>query len=262
MLEITTAQLNYWLTAFMWPFIRVLAFIAAAPVFRHSSMPRIPQIGIAALFTIAIVPSLPPLPNVPFISYAGIWLVVQQILIGVSLGFVVRLVFSAIQMAASFISFQMGLSFATFFSPDSGGSTMVLARFFDLIALMLFLALNGHLYMLEVLANTFTLLPIGATALNASAWNTIAMWGSLLFSAGLLLALPLITALLITNLAMGILNRAAPQLTIFSIGFPMTLLFGVVLITFLLPEMGGIFEQLFKQGLDMMAELARTLGAP
>ncbi|MCM2130406.1 flagellar biosynthetic protein FliR [Larsenimonas rhizosphaerae] len=262
MIELTSAQMNQWIIEFLWPFVRVLAFVAAAPIFRHSSMPRMIQIGVAAMLSFTMVPGLPPMPAIPVISWAGGWLIIQQVLIGVALGFVVRLVFAAIQMSANIIGFQMGLSFASVFTPDSGGTTMVLARFFDLIAMMLFLALNGHLYMLEVLRDTFILLPIGATSLNANAWQTVALWGSMIFSAGLLLALPLVTSLLIVNMAMGILNRAAPQLTIFSIGFPMTLLFGVVLLTFLLPEMGGIFEGLFKQGLDMMSELSTQLGQP
>ena len=179
-------------------------------------------------------------------------------LIGIALGMVLRVTIAVVQAAGEFIGLQMGLAFATFFTPGVGNS-MVLSRIFQMITLLMFLALNGHLIALEILANSFQTLPVGGPRVDGSAGEVIARWGGEIFTSGVLMALPLIVSLLIINLTLGVLNRASPQLSIFSIGFPLTLLSGIVLLFFMVPELGGLFGQMFANGIDAMGAVLSAL---
>ena len=126
------------------------------------------------------------------------------------MGLAMRVVFAALDVLGELTSLQMGLSFATFFDPGSNGQTAVVGEFLTLLATLIFLALNGHLLMADVLARSFEWLPVNALPLHAGGWAVLVRFGAVTFSAGLLLALPVVTALLITNIALGILTRAAP----------------------------------------------------
>ncbi|WP_456267388.1 flagellar biosynthetic protein FliR [Kushneria sp. AK178] len=255
MLEITSAQLDAWLTAFFWPFVRILAFIGVAPIFGENAVPRPAKVGLAFALTIIVAPVLPPMPEVPPTSWTGLMIVVQQFIIGAALGLVMRLVFAAVQAAGDYIALQMGLSFASFYSPEAQGTTTVLARFLNMIAILMFMALNGHTIMIRLLIETFTRLPIGRMGLEPAGFEAIARWGSYIFSAGFLMALPVLTALLIINISMGILNRASPQFSVFSVGFPITLTTGVTLLTFMTPELGVVFQRMFESALNQMVSV-------
>ncbi|HEY9112441.1 MAG TPA: flagellar biosynthetic protein FliR [Rhodanobacteraceae bacterium] len=259
MLTVTHAQLYGWLALFLWPFFRLLAFMMTAPLLGHSSVPRTVKIGLAAMITFVIAPGLPPLPDVPIWSWASFAVIVEQILIGAALGLVLRVTFTAVMAAGDFIGLQMGLAFATFLSPDTGTNTMILARLFYMIALLMFLALNGHLMVIETLAFSFHALPVGYAGLNAGAFDLLARSGTTIFAAGLALALPLIAALLIVNLCLGILNRSAPQLTVFSVGFPTSLTLGLLLLGVLMTDLGRYLDALFGQGLQMMQAMIQAM---
>ncbi|MES1928627.1 flagellar biosynthetic protein FliR [Salinisphaera dokdonensis CL-ES53] len=262
MIEFTTSQITGWVMSLFWPFVRILAFVAVAPILGENGLSRVAKVGLAVLLALVIAPTLPAPPDVPPVSYAGVWLVIQQILIGVAIAMVMRVVFAAIRSAGDYIGLQMGLGFASFYSAAMGANVMVLAQILNVFALLFFLAFDGHLVMIRILALTFIQLPIGAGNIDAQGWQLLVMWGGTVFSAGLTLALPLVTALLTINFALGILNRASPQLSIFSIGFPLTLIAGIVLLTFMTPEMGGLFERMFVDGINAMeAILAAMAGA-
>jgi flagellar biosynthetic protein FliR len=259
MITFTLDQWHGWIDTFLWPFVRLLALIGVAPLFGESSAPRLTKLGLAAVLTVAIAPSLPPMPTVPPGSYAGLWILAQQVLIGIAMGFCMRIYFSAVQTAGDFVGLQMGLSLATIFDPTTQSNTEVLARLFNILAMLVFLSVNGHLLMLGMLVKTFAILPIGTPVLHAQGWMAMAELGSKIFSAGLLLALPLIAALLTIHLAMGILNRAAPQLSVFAVGFPITLLTGVVLLAVTLPQSTGFLSELFREGVNAMGQVANLL---
>lgn len=259
MVELSFAQLQMWLALFLWPFVRLAAFITAAPLLGHSSIPNPVKIGFALLLSIVVSSTLPPLPDVPIVSWAGVGIIVEQLIIGLSMGLVMQIVFSVVQAAGEFIGLQMGLAFATFFSPDTGANTMILSRLLYMLTLLMFLAFDGHLLVIEILARSFTTLPIGLVSLDLAAFDLLARFGSIIFMSGMLLALPLVATLLIMNLSMGILNRTAPQFTVFSIGFPMTLLAGMVLLTTLMNDLGRFLERLFMQGLQFMQQLVESL---
>lgn len=257
--SVTSAQLSAWIVAFLWPFVRMLALISTAPVFSEGVVQRQLKIGLAALLAIAISPTLDPMPTIPLVSVASLWILIQQILIGAAMGFAMRLVFAAVQAAGEFTGLQMGLSFASFFDPTAGGNTMVVARLLNAMAMMIFLALDMHLMMIATLAESFHALPIADAPLSATGWRVLVGAGSAVFTAGLMLALPLVTALLIINLAMGLLNRASPQLSIFAVGFPLTLLAGIILMQLQMYHLAPFLERQFAVGLTTMQNVLQAL---
>ena len=259
MVEVTFAQLQAWLVAFLWPFVRITAFMAVSPLWGHSSIPNQAKVGLAALVTIAIAPILPPMPNIAIMSWAAIGIMIEQILIGLAIGLVMHMVFAVVQAAGDFIGLQMGLAFASFFDTASGTNIMVLSRILYMITLLMFLAMNGHLMVLETLIMSFQTLPIGIGTFNPGAFDLLARYAGTIFASGMLLALPVVASLLTINLALGILNRSAPQLTVFNIGFPTSLLVGLILMMVLMTDMSSFLERLFSQGLAFMQGLIETM---
>jgi flagellar biosynthetic protein FliR len=259
MLSFTDAQLNTWLVAFVWPLVRILGLLMAAPVFGHRSVPARVKIGLGVFIALIVSPTLPPLPDVALGSWQGLFILVQQFLIGLAIGFTMRVVFAAVELAGEIIGLQMGLGFASFFDPQSAGQTLVLSRFFNLLAMLVFLAVNAHLLVLGLLAESFTTLPISAAPLAAEGFRSVASFGSTIFVVGLQIALPLIAVLLMTNLALGILTRSAPQLNIFAIGFPITLGVGLIVLDFSMPYFAPQMEGVIRQALQAGDSILRAL---
>lgn len=261
MLSITTAQIDAWLAFYAFPLARVLGLIATAPLWSTAGIPRRTRLILGISIVIAIAPALPAMPQVAPGSLAGLWILGQQMLIGIAMGFAARVIFSAIDMAGTFIGLQMGLGFATFYDPLDGAQTPVIAEIIGIIALLLFMALNGHLLYISTLAQSFHAIPIGPTALSPNSWLNIAELGGKIFSAGLLLSLPIVVALMITNIALAVLTRAAPQLNIFALGFPLTLLGGFIMLSIALNYMSTPLQVLFDTALRSMLEFALPAGS-
>lgn len=258
--SVTSAQLAAWLGAFLWPFIRILALVSTAPVLGDPAIPRRVKVALAALLAFALAPAVGEAAPVPFMSAAGVWLVLQQVLVGVAMGFSMRMVFAAVQSAGEYIGLQMGLSFASFFDPASGGQTAVVSRFLFMLAALIYLSVDGHLQLIAVLAGSFESVPVAPSGLAAAGWLQLARSAGEIFASGLLLALPLVTALLVLNLAMGILNRASPQFSIFAVGFPITLLAGIGMLYLLVPHLAAFLDPRFANALASVAQVARALG--
>ncbi|MBK1679985.1 flagellar biosynthetic protein FliR [Rhodocyclus tenuis] len=252
MITFSSAELNAWIAAFFFPLARILALLSAAPPFNNRGMPRRIRLALGIAIALALTPALPPMPPIEPASGAGLWILAQQVLIGLAMGFALRLAFSAIDMAGNLIGMQMGLGFATFFDPQSAGQTPVLSEFLNLLALLVFLSINGHLIVLATLAHSFTTLPVALALPAAGSWLNIANSGMVIFTYGVLLSLPLLVALLITNVALGVLTRAAPQLNLFAVGFPLTLALGFAVLLFSLPYMAAPLQQLFEFALRSM----------
>lgn len=246
MLSITTTQLDAWIAAFAFPLARILGFIATAPLFSSTGIPRRTRLMLGLAITFAIAPGLPPMPAVAPGTLAGLWILALQTLTGIAMGFAAKLVFAAVDLAGEYIGFQMGLSFATFYDPLSASQTPVITEFLNLIALLLFLSVNGHLMYVATLAQSFQAIPVGPRLLGSGSWLNMVELGAKIFSSGLLLALPVIVALMIANIALAVLTRAAPQLNIFSLGFPLTLLGGFVVLAicmnYLAPPLQALYE--------------------
>lgn len=254
-LQVTSGQLNGWVAAFFWPFVRILALISAAPMLGETVVPRNVKVALAMLLTLVVAPTLAPMPEVPLVSAMGLSLVVEQVLIGAAMGFVMRLVFALVQAAGEFIGLQMGLSFATFFDPTSGGSTQVMGRLLNLLALLIFMALDGHLSLISLLAGSFQSVPVAFTPLGAAGWWTLVSGGGQILTGGLLLSLPIVATLLAINLAMGILNRVSPQFSIFAVGFPMTLLAGLALMQVMMQYLVPFLAPRFAANLDLVQRM-------
>jgi flagellar biosynthetic protein FliR len=257
--SVTSGQLEGWMVAFLWPFVRMLALISTAPIFSEAWVPRPVKVAMAAMLTFVIAPTLGPFPEVPVVSAGGAWIIVQQVLIGAAMGFSMKLVFAAVLAAGEYIGLQMGLSFASFFDPMSHGSTMVVARLLNMLATLIFLSLDGHLLMVNALTESFQTLPIATAPLASGGWMFLVLTGGEIFSSGLMLALPLITALLTLNLAMGILNRASPQFSIFAVGFPLTLLAGIFMLQLLMPNLAAFLEPRFAESISNMLRFTQGL---
>jgi flagellar biosynthetic protein FliR len=260
MINLTDAQLNAWLISFIWPLTRILGLIMVAPIFGHRAIPARVKIGLGIFIALIISPTLPPMPDVGLGSWYGLLILVKQMLIGVAIGFIMRIIFAAVETAGEIVGLQMGLGFASFFDPQSAGHTLVVAQFFNLLATLVFLAVNAHLLLLGVLADSFQSLPVSPQPLASAGFFNVAAFGSTLFSVGLQLALPLIAILLMTNLALGILTRSAPQLNIFAIGFPITLGVGLIMLDFTLPYFVPQLEHMILNGLKATTTVIHTLG--
>lgn len=260
MIEVGWEQLQLWVSAFFWPFCRLLAFLMSDPIFGHKSISSQVKIGLALVLAVLLAPNLPPMPQIALFSWAGFGVIVEQVLVGLALGMVMRITLAVVEMAGEICGMQMGLAFASFFSAESNTNSQVLSRFLGLVTILMFLALDGHLMVLELLASTFVRLPIGQFGFDAQAWNALARHGGVIFSTGLLLALPMVGALLIINLAMGILNRVAPQLTVFSVGFPATLFVGMLLLTVLVGDLGQFLAGVLYRALEFMEVLVLHMG--
>ncbi|OGS94598.1 MAG: flagellar biosynthetic protein FliR, partial [Gallionellales bacterium RBG_16_56_9] len=217
MISITSAQLDAWLATLMFPLTRILAMISSSPVLGNRQVPVRVKIGLSVLLALIIAPTIGEMPPVSVGSPQGILIIIQQIIIGVAMGFTLRLIFTAVEMAGELAGLQMGLGFASFYDPLNAAYTPVVARWLGMIAALAFLVMSGHLMVISALAESFRTLPVGGM-MSAQGFYGVASWGGSIFAYALQISLPILAALLITNIALGILTRAAPQLNLFAVG--------------------------------------------
>ncbi|MCB1789460.1 MAG: flagellar biosynthetic protein FliR [Gammaproteobacteria bacterium] len=257
-MDFTTSQLDQWLADFFWPLVRIAAMLMAAPIFSIRQIPARIRIVLAVLITLLVHPVLPPAPQIPVFSAQALLIVVQQIGIGAALGFLLQMAFNALIFGGQVMAYSMGLGFANMVDPANGVQVPVVAQFWLILAMLSFLMMNGHLVLIAAIVDSFVVLPISIDAFGRAGLWELLSWASRMFAAGLLMAMPVIIALLLVNIAMGVVSRAAPQLNIFAIGFPITLFMGFVLIWVTLPQVMANFAALIGQTLD---HSAATLGA-
>ncbi len=261
MISFSNAQLNVWIATFAYPLARILAVVMTAPVFSNVALTTQIRLILGLAISFALAPALPAMPAIPVDSWQGLLVLVQQILIGVVIGFTLSIVFAVVDLAGQLIGLQMGLGFASFYDPQSAAQTPVLSEFLGLLATLIFLALNGHLLTLAALAESFRLLPVGGGPFAAKGFVAVLTWSATLFSTGVLLALPLIAALLVANIALGVLARIAPQLNIFAVGFPVTIVAGFMVLTLSMPYFGAALERLYDNGFVALSGILRAGGA-
>lgn len=237
---------------FIYPLARVLGLFVTAPIFNNFATPVRIRLIIAIAVTFGVLPLVPPLPPIDLNSGTGFLVLAREMGIGIAMGFVMRIVFAAMLMAGEQVGFQMGLGFAVFYDPQNSAQTPIIAEYFSLLTTLMFLSMNGHLMMVATLAQSFQVIPIGPHALPENTWSNLVLFGSHIFSAGLLFSLPVTVALLVTNLALGILARAAPQLNLFAIGFPITMMSGFAVLSLSLSLFSAPLMSLFEEALRMM----------
>jgi flagellar biosynthesis protein FliR len=255
MITLTQAQLESWISQLFWPFIRIGACFMVAPAFGALFIPARLRLVLAGAVAFLVAPLIPqPTGIVPF-SVAGIVVTIQQVIIGVALGFAMQVLFDAVAMGGQLLANSMGLSFAFNVDPMRGTGTPALGQLYAILVMLTFLALDGHLAMLEVLVEGFRTLPIGETSFSNEGLWTLVAWGTQIFAGALAVALPGITALLIVNIAFGVMSRAAPSLNLFAVGFPISLVFGLVIVLVGLPALQSAFVSLLGQAFMLLRTL-------
>ena len=259
MIEVTAAQLDAWLAALMFPLARLLGLFSSAPVFSNRGVSGRVRVAGGMGGAVGARAVVPPVAQGQPGGGLGLAIFAQQMFIGIAIAFMMRIVFAAVDMAGALIGMQMGLSFAIFFDPDAGGQTAVLSDFLNLLATLLFLAANGHLLMIDILVRSFEWVPVSTAPVNAAGWGSIPPTGLTVFAAGLLLPLPIVAILLVANIALGVLTRAAPQLNLFAVGFPITLTAGFIGVLLIMNNFAPVLQSLFERGFDSIGTLLDAL---
>ena len=218
------------LANYIWPFVRIGAFVMVMPVVGSSFVPTKVRLLLAIALTGVIAPVIPIATTPEILSAAGLVTMTQEIAIGVVLGFLVQLVFDAIALGGQVIGMSMGLGFAVFLDKARGVNIPVLGQLFLMLGMLVFLTMDGHLALIRLLALSFTSWPIGAGSLDIATLQSLLAWTGQLFVFAMKIALPAITSILVVNLAFGAMSRAAPTLNLFAVGFPVTMLLGFAVI--------------------------------
>jgi len=241
--EIPIGLLISEISSYLWPFIRIGAFVIVMPVIGGTFVPATVRLLLGLALTIIIAPALPDYPAMELLSLGGLVMVAQEIAIGVAMGFSVQLVFDAIALGGQIMAMSMGLGFAVFLDSARGVNIPVLGQLFLMLGMLIFLSLDGHLALIRLIAESFALLPISGGGLGATSLPKMLAWSGMLFVVALKIALPAVTALLVVNLSFGVMSRAAPTLNLFAVGFPVAMLLGFVVI-FL--SMGSLQENVSR----------------
>ncbi|MBN2864686.1 MAG: flagellar biosynthetic protein FliR [Thiotrichales bacterium] len=237
---------------YFWPFVRIGAMLSIVPLFSLQSITMQTRVILTLFITIVVAPNLALPPPVDPFTWQGVLFLIQQILIGLAMGTVFLIVFQAFIIAGHIIAMGMGLAFAQMVDPGTGVSSPIVSQYFSIIVTLLFLALNGHLLIIQVVVDSFEYLPIGVHFLTQESLRNLVEFGSYMFSAGVLVALPAVTALLLINVAFGVVTRAAPALNIFAVGFPVTLLTGLVMLSLTTPLILPHLQELIHRSVELI----------
>jgi flagellar biosynthetic protein FliR len=255
-MEFSIAEITGALGSYLWPFFRITAMIMVAPIFSSNFVSARARLLMALAASMVIIPTIPTeMPQVAPLSASGLLIIAHQILIGACMGFMLQLLFNAFIVAGQIVAMQMGLGFASMVDPQNGVMVPVISQLYLIMVTLLFVTIDGHLIMIQVINESFTTMPVAASGLVANDFRDLVAQASWMYAAGVIIALPAIGSLMMVNLAFGILSRAAPQISPFTIGFPMTIITGFVIIMVTLPLVG---EHLVNMS-DHMLQMARLL---
>lgn len=235
----------------LWPFTRISAALLVAPIFSARSVNLRFRLALVAALTFVVYP-LYDWPIIDVLSGLGLVLLLQQIALGVLMGLILQISFGAISAAGDFIAISMGLSFAVMSDPNNGHQTPVLSQLLVLLASLLFLTLGAHLVLIEMLLDSFRLMPIDGVRFDLAMVNDFIQWSGIIFAGGMMIALPVMITLLVTNMAMGVVARAAPTLNIFAVGFPAAMLVGFMTLVILIPSMTSGMEQIWVESYQQL----------
>lgn len=251
-MNFTGAELTTWLASLLWPFMRIGAMFASAPILAARSIPVRIRIVLSLLIAWLLIPVIPAPPVVNLLSAEALVISIYQIFIGIAMGFILQMVFAVFVIAGQSIAMAMGLGFASIIDPQNGVQVPVVSQAFLIMVTLIFLALNGHLMLIDVVARSFYILPVGLLVPSSDGLWQLLLWGSTMFAGGLMVALPAVAALLLVNIAFGVTARAAPQLNIFAVGFPVMILVGLVFMTLTLPSITGHLIDFMNQAFELI----------
>ncbi len=254
-MEIGLDQLSAWVLGFLWPFVRIAAMLSAAPVIGARTLPMRVRLVLALALTWVLLPLVGPVPSLDPLSPSGVLILLNQLLIGVAMGLALQVGFAALIVGGQIVGASMGLGFASVVDPQNGIQVPVISQLYFLLGALIFLALDGHLRMVEVLARSFATLPVDTRGIALELFQGLALWSGLMFSEGMRLALPVVSVVLLANLALGVATRAAPQMNVFALGFSVTLLLGLSVMVLTLGHLGPLFKRVLARAFEMVAVL-------
>jgi len=256
--EFTEQEILEKIALFFWPMVRISSLFMAIPVFSARSAPVKIRVMISFFTTLIVMPFLPALPDVELMSYYGVLVTIQQMAIGLISAFILQMVFSVMLIAGQSIAYSMGLGFASMVDPASGVQVPVVAQIFVISASLFFISMNGHLLALELLIQSFITLPIGLVGLTMTDLWGVIIWSAEMFAGGVLLALPIMTTILFINVSFGVASKAAPQLQIFGVGFPITIMLGLILIWIMIPNLVHGFSLILSDGFQLIKQVLKV----
>jgi flagellar biosynthetic protein FliR len=239
-MEITLLQVEQMVSSFLWPLFRVSSFFMAMPIIGTQMLPMRLRLGLALAVTVLIVPVLPPMPEFDGLSLQNWIVVAQQVLIGSLLGFSANILLQSFVAGGQIMAMQMGLGFASMTDPANGVNTVILSQIYLMMVMMLFLGMNGHLVLIEIMVDSFDVIPVGLEGVSKMTLWEIAHWGGWLFMAALMM------------------SKAAPQLNIFAIGFPFTMLMGVFIVWVSLSGFFSHYQTFSAEALENVSQLLKA----
>jgi flagellar biosynthesis protein FliR len=255
--QIDFATIESWVKSFIWPFFRIAGMFMSMVVIGTRTVSRPKRLVLAVTLTLAVAPVLPAMPNVPLFGLESLLIAFSQTILGLAIGFVSRLVFETFVIGGQIIAMQSGLGFASLNDPVNGTSVPVLGQYYVMMVTLIFLSMDGHLIMFELIIMSFDSLPVSPTGIGLVGIREVIMFGRWMFGAGLMMALAAVVSLLMINLSFGVMTKAAPQLNIFAIGFPMTLTAGLIIVWLTSAGFVPHFEQQFLRGKQVMCNIVQ-----
>lgn len=246
-MQIDLDTINTLISKPIWPFFRISAVVMTMPIIGATHVLQRVKLAISLFLTIILAPWVAPKNPPELISFWGYLMVLREVIIGLSIGLITQIFFQIFVMGGQIAAMQMGLGFASLNDPQNNSDVPVISQFYLMMVTLMFVAVDGHLLVLQALSDSYKVIPIEQTgALRIDIWALV-LWGKWIFLGGLKMVLPMLFAILIVNMVFGVMARAAPQLSIFAVGFPLTLCFGVTLLMLTLPTIMSHFEAGFEQ---------------
>lgn len=250
-MELVLQQLPSLLSAVWWPFCRVLGMLNAAPIIGENMVPITVRVLLSIVLAVIFIPVAQPVTPIDPLSMEAIVITMHQALLGFGLGLAFHLTMAVMQMLGFVVSSQMGLSMAVMNDPMTGASSDVIATLLYLLCVMVFFSIDGHLVLAQVIGASFRAWPVGGpfdiTTLRDIAYNVA--W---VFSAALLLAIPVVFSTMVVQMGFGMLNRIAPALNLYSLGFAAIIVFGLYMLGYLVQVLPGHYLRLTQQVLELL----------
>lgn len=247
------------LASVMWPLCRIAACLMAFFIFGGTTVPMRVRALLALTLTVCMLPNIPALPVTPqLFSLDGFLTTISQVLIGAGIGFMTQFLAQSFVMAGQAVAMQTGLGFASMVDPVSGTNAPVVGQFFTVLTTLVFLALDGHLVFLRLLLLSFTTLPIGPQIFSPSELSYIFYFGVTMFQCALAMAISAICTMLVVNFTFGVMTRAAPQLNVFSMGFSVSMVAGLLVLWYCLGAFMGNFTSAINATMESTCSLIGT----
>lgn len=259
-MEVAASTITQFMADMLLPFMRISGLFAALVGISAKTVPTPIRALLTLFLTLMIMPVVPPVDISELVSVGTFVLIIQQLIIGVAIGFVSAMVLETFVLAGQVVAMQTGLGFASIVDPVNGINVPAVGQFYLILATLLFWGLDGHLAMIRMVVMSFEAFPIGEAWFQPEQFREIAHWGAWMFISAVTLSLAPIVSLLIVNLAFGVMTKAAPQLNIFSIGFSIAQIMGLVIIWLTLDNFTHHFEVQWDRAQLLVCQLVQVCG--